>query len=281
MHLVARGAELRRVFAHEGLEEGFAMGRRRGVDDVFVDRSEDFVLRCHQLVQRRIGHLKPAVAHRALDASDRMAGHAAEARLRFRRIDLLDRRLLEAAVEEHRVIVAAGAPLRRLHAGRLLHVLDRLAIELVVERREVVHRAVPLLVDILMALPAGFRVEEELGRDRTADVGGRRRWEERAVRAAAFALHRQRRSGWIENTLRPSRRRNALAQQLARGQQRRQTQGNHTPTLEPRVAAPKRKQCESSACEAGRGVRDDQIEIAACSANHAQRKARERSCAER
>ena len=64
---------------------------------------------------------------------------------------------LEAAVEEDGVVVAAGAPLAALRAAELLHVLDRLPVELVVERREVVHRALPLLVDILVALAAELR----------------------------------------------------------------------------------------------------------------------------
>ena len=75
---------------------------------------------------------------------DRMARRARETGLRFGRVDLFLDRPVEAAVEEDRVIVAAGTPLRRLCADDVLHVLDRLAVPLVVERREVVHRRLPL-----------------------------------------------------------------------------------------------------------------------------------------
>ncbi len=101
---------------------------------------------------------------------------------------------LEAAVEEHRVIVTTGAPLARLRADDRLHVLDRLPVELVVERREVVHRALPLLVDVLVTLAAAFGVHEEVGRNRAADIGLRRRGEERRAIAATLLVHRERRA---------------------------------------------------------------------------------------
>ena len=116
-------------------------------------------------MQRRILHGEIAVAHAAAHVHDGVARHAAQPGLRFRRIDLFLDRPVEAAVEEDGVIVAAGAPLAGPRADHVLHVLDGLAVELVVERREVVHRALPLLVDVLVALAAGFRIHEEVRRD--------------------------------------------------------------------------------------------------------------------
>ena len=102
-----------------------------------------------------------------------------QAGLRFRRVDLLLDRPVEAAVEEHRVVVAAGAPFRRLRADGVLHVLDRLAVPLVVERRKVVRRRVPLVVDVLVAAAARCAGHEEVRRDGAADVGVGRRGKER------------------------------------------------------------------------------------------------------
>ena len=64
---------------------------------------------------------------------------------------------IEAAVEEDGVVVASGAPFAALRAAQFLHVQDGGPIELVVERREVVHGAFPLLVDILVAFAAELR----------------------------------------------------------------------------------------------------------------------------
>src|SRR5256886_15029689 len=60
---------------------------------------------------------------------------------------------------EQRGIVAAGAPLRGLYAGDVLHVFDTLAIPLIVEGREVVHRTVPLGVNVRVATLAGVRFQ--------------------------------------------------------------------------------------------------------------------------
>jgi len=72
------------------------------------------------------------------------------ARASGRSTDLLDRR-----IEQNRCraagIMAAGAPLGRTHAGNVLHVLDAFPVPSVVEGGEMVHRAVPLLINIRMA----------------------------------------------------------------------------------------------------------------------------------
>src|SRR5207237_10247773 len=104
-----------------------------------------------------------------------------------------------------RVVVASRAPLARLRPEDRLHVLDRLPIELVVERREMMDRALPLLVDVLVALAARRRVHEEIRRDDAADVRLRRRREERRRRSTSLSLHRQRRRGWIDDAARSRR----------------------------------------------------------------------------
>src|SRR6266498_5390809 len=131
-----------------------------------------------------------------------MAGGARQTSLRFRRVDLLADRAVEASVEKYRVIVAAGTPFRRLRAHHILHVLDRFAVPLIVERREVVRRRAPLLVDVAMAPPAALAGHEERGRDEAVDVRVRRRWKERARLASAFAVHRRGCRYRIFNTIR-------------------------------------------------------------------------------
>ena len=79
------------------------------------------------------------VAHGAVDMRDSVAGGAREPGLRLRSIDLILNGLVETAVEEYGVIVATRAPLAPLRGSlSVLHVLDGFAIELVVERTEMV-----------------------------------------------------------------------------------------------------------------------------------------------
>ncbi len=197
MHLVAGRAELRRLVLHERLQERAAVRFGVEIRQEVVERLDHRVPAAGQLVQRRILDREVPVAHRAAHVHDRVAGDARQPRLRLRSIDLWTDRLIEPAVEEHRVIVASGAPFARLRPHHALHVLDRFPVELVVEAREVVHRALPLLVDVLVALAALLRVHEEVGRDDAAHVGLGRRGKERRPRPAALARHRQRRVGRV------------------------------------------------------------------------------------
>ena len=190
---MAARAELRRLLAVERLEERLAVRLRIDVGELIVREPQPRRVARREIVQRRVLDDEVALAHRAVDARDRVARRAAEPRLRFRRLDLLADRPVEAAVEEHRVVVAAGAPLRRLRADDVLHVLDRFAIPLVVERREVMRRRRPLLVDVAVAAAAHLARLKEARRDRAVDVRVRRRREERARGAGAFVLHPQRR----------------------------------------------------------------------------------------
>src|ERR1035441_1970949 len=114
-------------------------------------------------MQRRIGHRETAVAHRPSDMDYRMARHTTQSRLRLWRIDLLLDRAVELTVEENGVIVAASAPLARLRSLHILHILDRLPIELIVERCEVMNGALPLIVNVFVALTALLRLHKEPG----------------------------------------------------------------------------------------------------------------------
>ena len=79
-----------------------------------------------------------------------MAHQTSQTSIRFGGVnDLLDGCVHHAAVE-HGGIVASSAPLRRPRAHDVLHVLDALAVPLVIERGEVVRGAAPLFVDIFV-----------------------------------------------------------------------------------------------------------------------------------
>ncbi len=178
VHLVADRAELRRLLAVERLEERVPVRLGREVQQRVVRPPQQGALAGGQIVERRVLDGEVALTHRAVHVRDRMAGGACQTRLRLGRIDLLLDRAIEAAVEEHRVVVAARAPFRRPRPDHVLHVLDRLAIPLVVERREMVHRRAPLFVDVAVAAGAALARHEERRRDDAVDVrvgGGRRR----------------------------------------------------------------------------------------------------------
>ncbi len=201
VHLVARRAELGRLVLHERLHESAAVRFGIKVREEVVDRLDHRVPAAGQLVQRGILDGEVAVAHRAADVHDGVAGGARQAGLCLRIVDLRHDRFLETPVEEDRVIVASGAPLARFGPHHALHVLDRFPVELVVETREVVHRALPLRVNVLVALAAFLRIHEEVRRDDAAHVGLGRRRKEWRVRPAALAGHRERGAGRVHNAV--------------------------------------------------------------------------------
>ena len=90
---------------------------------------------------------------------------------------------------EHGRIVASAAPFRRLGADRVLHVLDRLAIPLIVERRKMMRRTEPLVVDVLVAALAGIGFHEKLAGNFLLAVNLRGTGKERAFRPIALAVH--------------------------------------------------------------------------------------------
>ena len=227
---------LGRVEAHERLHERAAMRLGVEIGEKPVHRANQRLAARGEPVQRGIGDGEPAVAHRALDLRDGVAGRAGQPRLRLRRVDLLGDRPIEAAVEEDRMIVAARTPLARPRPDDRLHVLDGLPVELVVERGEVMDRALPLLVHVLVALPAQFRVEEEVRGNRAADVGLGGRWEERRGGSTAFAVHRRRRRQRIDD---PIARHGAGADPRPdrAGHDRQQRRGRQVGPSEPSLAA--------------------------------------------
>ena len=127
-----------------------------------------------------------------------MAGHASQAVLAFARVlDLANGVRLHLVGKDQRMVVTAAAPERRLDADRVLHVLDGLAVPLVIERGHVVHRALPLIVDVRMTGAAGFGIHEELRGDGLAVAGGRRTGEKQAGCASPFVIHAERRGGRV------------------------------------------------------------------------------------
>ena len=132
------------------------------VDQEIVQASHDWIFRRRQFVQLGIFQVKVALAHGAFHTCDGMAHHATQSGLSFRSMhDLLDWSIHQPGIQDGRV-VAPAAPLGRLGADRVLHVLNRLAVPLVIEGREMMSRAVPLIVDIFVAALAGVRLHKEL-----------------------------------------------------------------------------------------------------------------------
>src|ERR1043166_4973055 len=100
-----------------------------------------------------------------------MARRAAQSVLRFGSVNLLFDWTIKPAVEKHGVIVTAGAPLRRLRADDILHVLDGFSVPLVVERSEMMRRAVELIVDVFVTPGAFLAGHEECRGYRASYVG--------------------------------------------------------------------------------------------------------------
>src|SRR5258708_35691316 len=154
-----------------------------------VEAANDEIFAGGKFVELRIFENEIALAHRAFYLNDAVAHHAAEACAGFRLVNvLLDGRVHHAA-EEQGGIVAAGAPFGLLHAVNFLHVLDAFAIPLIVERREVVHGALPLLVNVGVAALAGLRFQEVVGRDVVAVFGLDGAGEEFTAGTVAFLIH--------------------------------------------------------------------------------------------
>src|SRR6516162_6356978 len=133
-----------------------------------------------------------------------MTHHATHAGLRLRSVhDLLDGRVHHAAVQQCGIVTAC-TPLRRLYAVHLLHVLNALAVPLIVERREVMGGAVPLLEDVLMAAFAGVGLHEELRWYVAVAIHLRRAGEKLSACAVALVIHRKRRDLGIANDEMPA-----------------------------------------------------------------------------
>ncbi len=192
VNFVAGRTELRRVLAHEGLHEGAAVRLGVEIGDELVGLLDPRIPARSEIMQRRISDDESSVSRRSIDVHDRVAGNAPQAVLRLRRVHLFLNGALEAAVEEHCMIVTSGAPLAPLRSAQLLHLFDGTPVELVVERRKVMHGALPLLVDVLVTFAAQGGVHEEVGGDHFGRVGVRRGRPERRLRPSAFPRHGER-----------------------------------------------------------------------------------------
>src|SRR6266568_9347956 len=136
MNLVARRTEFGGIRAHKRLQKSAAVRLRIEANHKIVELADERTIAGCELMQLRIFQEEVALAHGAFDLGDAVAHEAAETGAGFRAThDLLDRGVKQAAVEE-RGIVATGAPFRGTHAGNALHVLDALAVPLIVEGGE-------------------------------------------------------------------------------------------------------------------------------------------------
>src|SRR5581483_9154089 len=93
--------------------------------------------------------------------------------------------------------MAASAPLRGLGADGVLHVLDRLSVPLVVERREMVSGTEPLVVDVLMAALAGIGFHKKLAGNLLASIDLRGAGEKWALWSITLFIHTRGRVGGV------------------------------------------------------------------------------------
>ena len=108
-------------------------------------------------------------------------------------LDVADGEPLHLIRDAQRVVMASSAPQRRLDADCVLHVLDGFPVPLVIERSEVVHRALPLVVNVRVAPAAGLGAHEKFGKNRPAVGRLRGAGKHEAVGAATFVIHARRR----------------------------------------------------------------------------------------
>ena len=205
VNLVAGRAKLRNLLRIlvKRLQEDVAVRLGIQSDGEVGESVQIGILAGGKAVEERIFNHVVALAHGAFHLHDGVARHAAQSRLPFRRLlDFADGAVLHHAGKNQGVIVAASAPERRLDAVHVLHVLNRFAIPLVVERRHVVHRTLPLVIDVRMAGLAGFRVQEELRLDGLAIGGLRGAGKGQAALSPTFVLHAQRSGGGIVDDVR-------------------------------------------------------------------------------
>src|SRR6202795_2843018 len=170
-------------------------------DHEIVQAADHGIFAGGEFVELRIFEDEIALAHGAFHLNDAVAHHATEAGAGFGLVDvLLDGRVHHAA-EEQGGIVAAGAPFGLFYAVDFLHVLDAFAIPLIVEGGEVVHGALPLLVDVGVAALAGLGFQEIVGGDVFAVFGLHGAGKKFAAGAVAFLIHGGGGDGGIVDTV--------------------------------------------------------------------------------
>ena len=199
VHLVAGGAEGGTVAGVERLQERLPVRFGVEVEHQVVEGAQQRVPRGGEVVHLRVLEDEAGVPGGVLDPGHRMAGHAGEAGARRRGVHDLRQRAVHEPGEQHRVVVAAGAPLGGGDADHALHVLDGAAVPGVVEGGEAVRRLAPLLGEVGVASRAGLALQEEVLGDEAAvrGLGGAR--EEGAVRPAhRLPGHRRRREPGVQ-----------------------------------------------------------------------------------
>src|SRR5258708_24891329 len=127
----------------------------------------DRILARRQFVASRIFEKVGALSHRAFHLHDAVAHQAAETGWRLGAIDDLIDGCIEHAAKEKSRIVAAGTPLGGADPGDLLHVLNALAVPLIIEGRKMMRGAIPLTIHVFMAAFASLRLHEVFCRNRS------------------------------------------------------------------------------------------------------------------
>src|SRR5262244_1944397 len=103
-------------------------------------------------MQRWVSNEIVAVAHGITDLRDGVTGRTGQPNMGFGRIKELPYWGIHHAIEQQGHVVAAGAPTARPGTDDILHVFNRFAIPLVIERRKSMRRLRPLSVNIRMAV---------------------------------------------------------------------------------------------------------------------------------
>ncbi len=166
MHFVARGAKFRRFLAHERLHERAAMRLGVQIGDECVELANKRILLDAMLMQRRILDRRNRPCPIVLPTCT-MEWHETQ-----------PRPFCASGVSTCSLIGRSKRPLKKtawswqpahhllpLDAAQFLHVKDGGFVERIVERREVVHGALPLLVDVFVTFTAELRIHEEIGRN--------------------------------------------------------------------------------------------------------------------
>lgn len=93
--------------------------------------------------------------------------------------------------------MATGAPFGGLDSDGVLHVLDALAIPLIVEGREMMRGAGPLVINVCVALFASLGFQEKLSGDLRILGHFDRSGGKRSRETAALVVHGGRRDCWV------------------------------------------------------------------------------------
>jgi hypothetical protein len=150
------------------LQEDPPVGFGGYLDEKIMDPLQELVITGGKVMQGRIFNDKCAIPHAVPDLDYGMTRRASQSGLSLRGMKLLFDGNIEFPIEEYCVVMTSRTPFGRLYSHHVLHVLDGLAVPLIIERGEVVHRGIPLLVNVCMTALTGLRGHKEVGRNRLA-----------------------------------------------------------------------------------------------------------------